>query len=111
MLIGREAFLMGTANQGGIHINMTILGHAFYLAVEGGTNATSGLAVQGVGGAQRAQIEQAFFRGMTVLMPNTPSLFVAALAIHQAAVDLFGVSSAPAQAIAQALGAVGLLAS
>ena len=106
-----EPFLLPSANQGGIHINMTILGHAFYLAVEGGTNATSGLSVQGVGGAHRAQIEQAFFRGMTALMPTTPSMPVAARAIHQAAVDLFGVSSPAAQAIAEAMVAVGLLVS
>ena len=109
VLIGRDAFLMRSADDGGVHINMTILGHAFYLAVEGGTNATSGLRVQGVGGAHRAQIEQAFFRGMTVLMPNAPSMPVAALTVYQAAVDLFGVSSAAAQAIAQAMVAVGLL--
>ena len=109
VLIGRDAFLMHSADDGGVHINMTILGHAFYLAVEGGANATSGLHVQGVGGAHRAQIEQAFFRGMTVLMPNAPSMPVAALAVYQAAVDLFGVTSAAAQAIAQAVVAVGLL--
>ena len=109
VLVGREAFLMRSADDGGVHINMTILGHAFYLAVEGGANATSGLRVQGVGGANRTQIEQAFFRGMTVLMPNAPSMPVAARAVYQAAVDLFGVTSAAAQAIAQAMAAVGLL--
>ena len=105
----RDAFVMRSADDGGVHINMTILGHAFYLAVEGGANATSGLHVQGVGGAHRAQIEQAFFRGMTVLMPNAPSMPVAARVVYQAAVDLFGVTSAAAQAIAQAMVAVGLL--
>ena len=50
VLMGRDAFVMRSADAGGVHINMTILGHAFYLAVEGGTNATSGLGVQGVGG-------------------------------------------------------------
>ena len=109
VLRGRDAVVMRSADAGGVHINMTILGHAFYLAVEGGTNATSGLHVQGVGGAHRAQIEQAFFRGMTVLMPNAPSMPVAARAVYQAAVDLFGATSAAAQAIAQAMVAVGLL--
>ena len=109
VLRGRDAVVMRSADDGGVHINMTILGHAFYLAVEGGTNATSGLRVQGVGGANRAQIEQAFFRGMTVLMPNAPSMPVAARAVHQAAVDLFGATSAAAQAVGQAMAAVGLL--
>ena len=108
VLVGRDAVVM-PVDAGGVHFNMTILGHAFYLAVEGGTNATSGLRVQGVGGANRAQIEQAFFRGMTVLMPNAPSMPVAARAVYQAAVDLFGATSAAAQAVAQAMAAVGLL--
>ena len=33
---------------GGVHLNATVLGHAFYLAIEGGRNTTSGVAVQGV---------------------------------------------------------------
>ena len=34
-----------------MHFNSTILSHAFYLAIEGGTNRTSGQSVQGVGAA------------------------------------------------------------
>ena len=96
-------------DSGGVHLNATVLGHAFYLAIEGGRNATSGVAVQGVGAANRAQIEQVFFRAMTVLMPNVPSMQVAAVATLQAAVDLFGANSAAARATLQAMQAVGLL--
>ncbi len=39
----------GTADNGGVHINSGIANQAFYLAIEGGTNRTSGLSVQGVG--------------------------------------------------------------
>ena len=35
-----------------MHINSGIPNQAFYLAIEGGTNRTSGLSVQGVGGGQ-----------------------------------------------------------
>jgi thermolysin len=42
------------------HFNSTILSHAFYLAIEGGVNGTSRLAVQGVGSANRDQIEKVF---------------------------------------------------
>ena len=35
-----------------MHINSGIANQAFYLAIEGGTNRTSGLSVQGVGGGQ-----------------------------------------------------------
>ena len=43
---------LGTDDNGGVHINSGIANHAFYLAIEGGTNRTSGLSVQGVGGGQ-----------------------------------------------------------
>ena len=79
-----------------------------YLAVEGGRNATSGLSVTGVGAANRAQIEKVFFRAETQLMPNNASLQTAAAAVIQAAVDLFGASGAPTQAVTQAMVAVGL---
>ena len=94
---------------GGVHWNSTILSHAFYLAVEGGQNRTTGLTVEGVGGANRQDVEQAFFRAMTDLMPSTPNVFMAADAIVQSAADLFGVDSATYLAIGQALVAVGLL--
>ena len=42
--------------------NSTLFSHAFYLAIEGGRNATSGVSVTGVGAANRAQIEKVFFR-------------------------------------------------
>ena len=35
----------GSLNRGGIHFNATILGHAYYLAIEGGRNRTSGRSV------------------------------------------------------------------
>jgi Zn-dependent metalloprotease len=52
------------------HYNSTIASHAYYLAIEGGTDRTSRLSVQGVGAANRDQIEKSFFRALTVLMPS-----------------------------------------
>ena len=43
---------VGPEDNGGVHINSGISNHAFYLAIEGGTNRTSGLPVQGVGASQ-----------------------------------------------------------
>src|SRR5205814_10279332 len=60
-------FLNSGPDGGGVHDNSTLLSHAFYLAVEGGRNATSGLSVTGVGGRNRAQIERVFFRAITKL--------------------------------------------
>jgi Zn-dependent metalloprotease len=99
----------GLTDSGGVHLNATVLGHAFYLAIEGGRNATSGLSVTGVGAQNRELVERAFFRAMTQLMPNVPSQSTAALAVYQASVDLYGVTGATTQAIAQAMIAVGLL--
>jgi thermolysin len=98
----------GSTDGGGVHLNSTLFSHAFYLAVEGGRNATSGLSVTGVGAANRAQIEKVFFRAETQLMPNNANLQTAAAAVIQAAVDLYGAGGAPTQAVTQAMIAVGL---
>jgi thermolysin len=101
-------FFNGGTDGGGVHRNSTLFSHAFYLAIEGGRNATSGLSVTGVGAANRAQIERVFFRAETQLMPNNASLPTAAAVVIQAAVDLFGANGAPTQAVTQAMTAVGL---
>ena len=108
-LMGNELTILPSGDAGGVHVNATILTHAFYLAIEGGRNATSGITVQGVGVANRGQIEKAFFRAMTLMMPNAPTLSTAAQTIVQAAVDLHGPNSAAANAIRQAMQAVGLV--
>jgi thermolysin len=76
---------VGTQDGGGVHTNCTIATHAFYLAIEGGTNRTSGMAVQGVGAANRAQIETAFYRGLSVMVPSRATFSQASAAPIQAA--------------------------
>lgn len=109
VLLGNQLAILPSTDSAGVHVNATVLSHAYYLAVEGGRNATSGLTVQGVGAANRSQIERAFFRAMTVMMPNAPSMQRAAQTIQQAAVDLYGENSAATAAIRQAMQAVGLI--
>jgi thermolysin len=109
VLRGNELAILPSNDSGGVHVNATVLSHAFYLAIEGGRNATSGLTVQGVGAANRVQIERAFFRAMTLMMPNVPSMQTAAQTIVQAAVDLHGANSAATAATRQAMQAVGLM--
>ena len=92
---------------GGDHWNSLILSHAFYLAIEGGPHRTSGMTVDGVGGANRAEVEAIFFRAMRNLMPAMASLPTAAAVIRQSAADLAPGSDA-ARAVDQALRAVGL---
>jgi Zn-dependent metalloprotease len=100
--------LTDIADNGEVHSNSTIASHAFYLAIEGGTNRTSGLAVTGVGSANREQIEKVFYRGFTQLLTSNATFSAARAATIQAARDLYGVGSAPERAVIQAWTAVGV---
>ena len=98
----------GTADNGGVHINSGIANHAYFLAIEGGTHRTSGLTVQGVGTANRDQIEKVFYRAFTQLLPSNATFATARAATIQAAHDLYGDGSAATRAVAQAWTAVGV---
>ena len=95
-------------DNGGVHINSGIGNHAFYLAIEGGTNRTSGIRVQGVGAANREQIEKVFYRGFAQLMPSTADYSMARAITLRAAQDLYGLGSAPYNAVRDAWTAVGV---
>jgi len=98
----------GADDNGGVHTNSAISNQAFYLAVEGGTNRTSGLSVTGVGGANREQIEKAFYRAFAFMLTSNATFSSARAATIQAARDLYGVGSAAERAITQAWTAVGV---
>jgi bacillolysin len=98
----------GTEDNGGVHTNSAIASQAFYLAIEGGTNATSGLSVQGVGAANREQIEKVFYRGFTELMPANATFSVARAVTIQAARDLYGAGGNVERAVTEAWTAVGV---
>ena len=98
----------GPEDNGGVHINSGIANQAFYLAVEGGTNRTSGRSVQGVGAANREQMERVFYRAFTQMLPSNATFSTARAATIQAARDLFGSNSAAENAITQAWNAVGV---
>ena len=95
-------------DNGGVHTNMSIATHAFFLAIEGGTNRTSGITVQGVGAAHRDQIEKVFYRAFAQLMPSNATFATARVIALQAAQDLFGLNSAPFNAVRDAWTAVGV---
>jgi len=99
---------IGTTDNGGVHTNSTIASHAYYLAIEGGTNRTSGLSVTGVGTANREQIEKTFYRAFTQLMPSNATFALARLVTIQAARDLYGAGGAVERAVTQAWTAVGV---
>jgi thermolysin len=98
----------GTTDNGGVHINSGIANQAFYLAIEGGTNRTSGLAVQGVGGANREQMEKVFYRAFTSMLPTNATFSQARAATIQAARDLYGSNSNAERAVTEAWTAVGV---
>jgi Zn-dependent metalloprotease len=98
----------GTADNGGVHINSGIANNVYYLAIEGGTNRTSGLSVQGVGAANREQIERVFYRAFTQMLPSNATFSVARAATIQSARDIFGANSAAERAMTQAWTAVGV---
>jgi thermolysin len=99
---------LGREDNGGVHTNSTIASHAYFLAIEGGTNRTSGLAVTGVGAANREQIERVFYRGFTSYLTPNATFAQARQATLRAASELFGDSSAAFRAVSQAWTAVGV---
>jgi bacillolysin len=99
---------LGTQDNGGVHINSALANQAFYLAIEGGTNRTSGLSVQGVGGANREQIEKVFYRGFTLMLVPSSNYAAARAATLQSARDLYGAGGAVERAVTQAWTAVGV---
>jgi bacillolysin len=97
----------GGQDNGGVHINSTIVSHAFYLAIEGGRHRL-GATVRGVGGANREQIEKVFYRGFTMYLTPTATFAQARAATIQAARDLYQPGSAAETAVIQAWNAVGV---
>ena len=98
----------GPEDNGGVHTNSGIPNNAYYLAIEGGTNRVSKLTVQGVGGANRDQIEKIFYRAFTQLLPPSADFHTARAATIQAARDLQGAGRAAERAVTQAWTAVGV---
>ena len=98
----------GPEDNGGVHTNSAIANHAFYLAIEGGTNRTSGLGGAGVGAANREQIENIFYRAFVSMLPSNATFSMARAATIQAARDLYGAGSAAEQAVIEAWTAVGV---
>ena len=102
-----ERFL-GPEDNGGVHINSGIPNHVYFLAIEGGTHRLSKVTVQGVGVANRDQIEKVFYRAFTSMLPPSADFHTARMATIQAARDLQGPGSAAERAVTQAWTAVGV---
>jgi bacillolysin len=101
----------GTADSGGVHTNSGIPNHAYFLVVNGGSNAGearghkhSGPIVTGIG---LAAAEQIFYTGFTSL-PSTATMSQAREATIKAASARYGAGSQQAKSTADAWTAVGV---
>jgi Zn-dependent metalloprotease len=105
-----HASLLPAAPEGraGVHARSTVVSHAYYLAIEGGTNATSGLTVEGLGPSRRLLAERVFYRAFAYLLPCDATLAEARAATLQSARDLAGDGSDVERTFAQAFAAVGV---
>ncbi len=82
-------------DNGGVHINSSIINHAFYLLAEGLDDAI------GIDAA-----EQIFYRALTVYLVPRSQFIDARLALIQSATEIFGEGSIQAQKTAEAFDAV-----
>lgn len=101
-------FIGTTTDDGGVHFNMTIATHAFYLAVVGGRNRVSGITVPGVGFNNLEKMERIFYRAFALLMPPNSRFSDARAATLQAAADLYGAGGNERSQVEQAWTAVGV---
>jgi thermolysin len=95
-------------DNGGIHINSSIASHAFYLMVEGGTNRTSGMAVQGLGTSRMERIESIFYRAFVFFLVPSSGFPDAREATLRAARELYGAGSVEEQTVRAGWDAVGV---
>ncbi len=98
---------LGYWDNGNVHSNSGIANNAFYLAIEGGRHRL-GVTVQGVGGANRLQIERAFYRAFTSFLTPSATFPQARVATIRAARELYGAGSPAETAVTQAWNAVGV---
>ena len=101
-------FIGTDIDDGGVHFNLTIATHAFYLAVAGGRNRVSGVTVAGVGSGNIERMERIFYRAFTELMTPNSRFSDARRATLQAASDLYGAGSNDRAQVELAWTAVGV---
>lgn len=101
-------FIGTDIDEGGVHFNMTIATHAYYLAVTGGRNRLSGITVGGVGFNNIERMERIFYRAFVFLMGPNSQFTNARAATLQAASDLYGSGSNERAQVQEAWTAVGV---
>lgn len=106
--LGTRDHVSREAPAGDVHADSTIVSHAYYLAVEGGTHAATGVRVEGVGAANRVSIDRVFYRAWVYLLTADGTFADARAATLQSARDLYGSGSTAERAMTQAWDAVGV---
>jgi thermolysin len=104
----RRQFIGTDIDDGGVHFNLTIATHAYYLAVAGGRNLTSNITVPGIGFNNIERMERIFYRAFVMLMGPSSTFSDARRATLQAATDLYGPNSNERSQVEQAWTAVGV---
>lgn len=92
-------FINTSQDNGGVHINSTIIGHAFYLLAQGPTNAI------GIRDAERI-----FYRALTTHVVRNSQFIDARLACIRAATEIFGAGAPQTAATAAVFDQVGIAA-
>lgn len=93
-------------DNGGVHINMTIVTHWYYLLANGGTNKTSWIYINGIG---LNKAEKIAYRTWVYYLFPSAYFSDARWASIQAATDLYGAGSTEVSQVAQVWNAVGVL--
>lgn len=104
----QRRFIGTSTDDGGVHFNLTIATHAFYLAVAGGRNPVSNVTVPGIGLGNIEKMERIFYRAFTQLMGPNARFSDARRATLQAATDLYGAGSNERAQVELAWTAVGV---
>lgn len=89
---------------GGVHINCTIYGHAYYLLANGGTNPVSNVSVSGIGVDKATKI---YYVAFTSYLTAGSKFIDAANAILKSASALFGSTSNEYQQTVKSMQAIG----
>ena len=98
----------GDEDNGGVHRNSSIVNHAYYLMVMGGTNRVSGISVNGIGFAQMERMERIFYRGFMYYLVPSSNFSDAREATIRAARELYGAGGVEEQTVRAGWNAVGV---
>ena len=98
----------GDEDEGGVHINSSIVNHAYYLMVMGGTNRVSGISVKGIGFDQMERMERIFYRGFVYYLVPSSNFSDAREATIRAARELYGAGGVEEQTVRAGWNAVGV---